>query len=145
MGFDLEIKRMIDPAPALTAVLTGTNDLPQEMSGGHSAAVDIVRSVIELHKASHREGVPIVAISVPTSGGQKAVPEAADLAAEVNRELKSWSDTVGPNAQFVEFPFGKTVKDNPQWAGDELHFAPRGYQELGEGLADDIWKISNAE
>eukprot|EP00588_Corethron_pennatum_P035167 CAMPEP_0194351436 /NCGR_PEP_ID=MMETSP0171-20130528/108180_1 /TAXON_ID=218684 /ORGANISM="Corethron pennatum, Strain L29A3" /LENGTH=244 /DNA_ID=CAMNT_0039119065 /DNA_START=593 /DNA_END=1324 /DNA_ORIENTATION=- len=139
VGLRSRLKHIANPAPTLAVVLAGTNDLPHGMTAAPAAAERIARSVSGLHEAAHGLGIPTVAVSVPPSGWQAAVPEAALLAAGVNRELRSWCGTVTAMAHFVEFPFGRRGEDDARWARDGLHLTPEGYHDLGDGLAEEIW------
>jgi lysophospholipase L1-like esterase len=116
-------------------ILAGTNDLGQTPDPR-----PIIENVIALHRLFSAAGVPqTVAIGVPSSGYQSAVPEAAQKAQTVNDALAQFCESE-PGATYVPFPFGFSQGDD-KWSPDGLHFSPKGYQILGESLAPVVQKL----
>lgn len=119
--------------PSLCVILAGTNDLSYEPD-----AASIAASVCGLNEVAHGLGVSTVCVGIPPSAWQAAAPEAAEVAAAVNRELRAWCADRGDVAAFVEHPIDSWSAGDARWAPDGLHFSPDGYRLCGEGLADVV-------
>jgi len=125
----------------LAIILAGTNDLAYE-----SSSLAIFESLTSLHRVSHDEGVPTVAIGIPPSAWQMIDEGAAALAKDVNERLKEWCDGGDGDgmASFLDFPFGYGGKEDENWGPDGLHCTARGYQILGEELASGVKSVLEA-
>jgi len=123
---------------SLCIILAGTNDLAYETD-----SQPIVDAILTLHRASHGEEVPTVAVAIPPSVWQRQNSDAANMAAEVNARLEGWcsSSEAGGMAKFIECPIDVSTVGNKLWCSDGLHFSPAGFKALGEGLAPSIAKF----
>ena len=122
-------------AASLCIILAGTNDLAYAVD-----ALPIVNDIQVLHRASHDEGVPTVAVGIPPSAWQRSNADAANLAATVNTLLREWCDAT-PMATFVPCPIHMSTVGNELWSSDGLHLSKVGYQALGKGLAPSIANV----
>lgn len=121
---------------SLVILLAGTNDLSD------TPVDQIFQNLIRLHEACYQVGVSrTIAIGIPPSFFQHAVVAAATNAAAVNTKLQEWSES-SSRCTFVPFPFG-FERNGPNWDPDGLHLSPRGYQVLGESLAEHVHRILN--
>ena len=117
-------------SPSLAIILVGTNDL-----GYHSESA-IVHAIRSLHEHSHALSVPTLAVGIPPSAYQAMHSEAAELANQVNRELRAWCEGCeGGLCAYVDHPISSWSSEDDRWAPDGLHFSPAGYAAVGEGLA----------
>jgi len=121
---------------SLVIILAGTNDL------GHYQAETIASNVQQLHQISYENGVArTLALSVPPSGYQAHVQEAAAKAQHVNNLLQAFCARDATRATCtasVPFAF---ERGGANWATDTLHFSPAGYQIMGETLAPVVEQI----
>ena len=119
--------------PSLCVLLAGTNDMSYEPDGARVAA-----SVRGLHEIAHGLGVATICVGIPPSAWQAMRPEAAELAAVVNRDLRSWCADRADVAAYVDHPIDSWSSGDARWAPDGLHFSPEGYRLCGEGLVDVV-------
>ncbi|KAJ1457243.1 SGNH hydrolase-type esterase domain-containing protein [Pelagophyceae sp. CCMP2097] len=116
--------------PALSVILAGTNDL-----GRHDHAEPIVQALCGLHVLAHALGVPTVAVGVPPSGYQAAVPAAYALAHDVNGKLRAWCEARAEFCVYVDHPVATYKRGGQHWSTDGLHLSPEGYRHVGRELA----------
>lgn len=123
---------------SLVILLAGTNDL-----GVGFDADEIADNLVRLHDTCLvANGVPrTIAIGIPPSGYQSAVPAAAALAQAVNDRLRAYcKERQQESSSFVEFPFAYEHRGT-HWDGDGLHLSAQGYQVLGESLVPTVQAI----
>ena len=118
-------------SPSLAIILAGTNDL-----GYHSESAPIVTSLRGLHELSHALSVSTLVVGIPPSAYQAMHSEAAELANQVNRELRAWCEGCEAGlCAYVDHPISSWSRADERWAPDGLHFSPAGYAVVGKGLA----------
>ena len=76
---------------------------------------------------------------IPPSGYQAANTQAAELAAQVTRNLELFCENE-ERSTFVPFPF-PFESGGIHWNEDTLHFSPKGYSLLGESLAPIVSNV----
>jgi lysophospholipase L1-like esterase len=128
----------------VAVLLAGTNDL------GHPPkrhdlprGEEIAQNVWGLHELAHARSIHTIALAVPPSHYQAAVPAAATLRAKVNNILRAKCEaeaTTRGLCTYVPFPFDWS-KDSPLWEPDGLHLTAEGYDALGDSLAPLVRKI----
>jgi lysophospholipase L1-like esterase len=145
-GLRSAIRGIQNPALSCVIILAGTNDLGYAFGLPKEQRVSaIVTPVQALHEMAWANGVEYtIAIAVPPSGYQAQVREAADLARAVNQSLQEFCQQSGGKAHFVHFPFEYQM-GGENWCSDGLHFSPKGYQVLGEYLAEPVMKLLEAK
>jgi len=122
----------------VAVLLAGTNDLGQPPR--HPSLPrdeEIARNVWGLHELAHVRSIHTIAVAVPPSHYQAAVPAAATLRAKVNDILRTKCDAEATSrglCTYVPFPFDWS-KDSPLWESDGLHLTVEGYDALGDALA----------
>ena len=146
----------------LAIILAGTNDLAYEKNSRK-----ILDSILALHEAAHGEGVPTLAIGIPTSGWQSVSEETRVLAQSVNEGLKSWvedkqqqqrqgkmqrsqqsskeanNSSKYTSVDYTPFPIQIFERNSGLWSPDGLHFSPSGYKFIGTSLASVVKEILN--
>lgn len=141
-GLNCHLKRM-ETKPDLAIILCGTNDIAYQPPSD-TDPTKIFKSIIKLHEMAHELEIPTLAVSIPPSGWQTRSDHAKNLASDINDCLNEYCMSSENKAIFIPFPissFGKYDDGDDVWAPDGLHFSPRGYQVLGEGLANPVQKI----
>lgn len=136
------VRNRTGASPDLCVIMAGTNDLAYE-----SEADPIFKAISSLHSASHMEGVPTLAIGIPSSAWQQVDSCAAAVALEVNASLQSWCESttgrkdVLVQSTFIPCPIDASTVGGTLWSIDGLHFSPDGFRLLGERLAPVVTKI----
>lgn len=123
----------------VAVLLAGTNDLGQPPTDSRLPREDeIAQHVWGLHAFAHARSIRTVAVAVPPSHYQAAVPAAAALRAQVNAALRAKCDAATAAAPglctYVPFPFAWSA-GSPLWEADGLHLTAAGYDALGDALA----------
>ncbi|KAJ1460793.1 SGNH hydrolase-type esterase domain-containing protein [Pelagophyceae sp. CCMP2097] len=121
--------------PALAVILAGTNDVGHHV---HAGAEPIFQALCGLHGVAHLLGVPTVAVGIPPSGYQAAVPAAAAVAADANGKLRAWCEARPDTCAYVDHPVSPFTRGGAYWSPDTLHLSPEGYRHVGRELADVV-------
>lgn len=115
----------------LCIILAGTNDLAFESDGDK-----IFNSIKAIHEVAHSRQVPTLALAIPDSAWQQQSSQARELANTVNQKLCGWCGQSG--VKFVPFPIEKYDRNSGLYCDDGLHFTPKGYEFIAEGLLPTV-------
>jgi hypothetical protein len=136
----------------VAVLLAGTNDLGQPPTDNIAFPRDeeIAQYVWGLHAFAHARSIRTIAVAVPPSHYQSAVPAAAALRAKVNASLRAKCEAATATAAsppslctYVPFPFEWSA-GSPLWEADGLHLTAVGYDTLGEALAPAVMQALTA-
>lgn len=116
-------------------ILGGTNDLPSE------EPELIFQNLARLHEVAHHSGAITGVLTLPElrqPGARAAEGQWAEKRLEVNRLLRDFARERGDRAFFVDVAeaFPQDTAHQELWERDGVHFTAKGYEALGDLLAD---------
>lgn len=119
-------------------IIAGTNDL-----GTTSSHEEIFDHIMELHAVAHAQGIHTISVDIPPSVGTNRGPTKYRKTHEsVNQKLRESSLTsdmrVHVSCPINWYPEGHAGSE--LWEEDGLHMSGPGYQELGNGLAPEVYR-----
>jgi len=138
------LHRISQTQDPLLVMMTGAHELTMGVD-----SETIVQPIIALHRAAHDKGIQTIVIGLPPSLLQEETPELKQLAQEVNRKLKLWSDHYchplssarRKAVSYAPFPIERYTRCRRIWAQDGFHFTKEGYRLIGSSL---VPFVSNA-
>lgn len=152
VGLRSAVNSIDNPPLSLVIILAGTNDigfLTSSMAAGEPDVDACVEPILNLHKAclecnkvNHQ--IRTLAVGIPGSAWQEMNAAASKLATDMNSSIKDFAQRAHPEGSvtYTNFPFAYE-KNNDLWSADGLHLSPKGYEQLGRGLAPVVRNILN--
>lgn len=149
VGLRSAVNGIDNPPLSLVIILAGTNDigfLTSSMSAGEPDVNACVEPILNLHKAclecnkgTHQ--IRTLAVGIPGSAWQQMNAAASKLATDTNTSIKVFAQQSHPEGSvtYTNFPFA--YEKNDLWSSDGLHLSPKGYEQLGRGLAPVVRNI----
>jgi lysophospholipase L1-like esterase len=147
VGLRSAVNGIDNPPLSLVIILAGTNDigfLTSSISVGVPDVDTCVKPILNLHKAclECNKQIRTLAVGIPGSAWQEMNAAASKLATDMNSSIKDFAQQTYPEGSvtYTNFPFAYE-KNNDLWSSDGLHLSPKGYEQLGRGLAPVVRNI----